>query len=300
MKRIDLSQINFPLETKRYTKKIKEIIQLFGECKYDEAEALAAKLNGYDPQLADMRAQLAFFRSDFNECVQQGLMVYPFLNEWYSGNKRKQTELMLEYALQMADESIRQEAIEILTEMHGHFTDEQLSTREFEHFKYIPILIEHAEGSLESFAFRLYTPPESPKELSVLADEYLTLHKKRFAKLQGNPMDNLEVVSGFMVSVFSQCRPEDYLALYEKHYTSPKLNNCHFSAAQIYIFLKQEGKAREALVNYAKYGFIPIEWTDIKPMEIFYDYSFVPLFNKELFRIIYNLPVPQLSSVRIS
>ena len=92
MKRIELSQINFPLETKRYTKKIKEVIQLYRECKYDEAETLAAKLNGYDPQLADMRAQLAFFRSDFNECVQQGIMVYPFLNEWYSENKRKQTE----------------------------------------------------------------------------------------------------------------------------------------------------------------------------------------------------------------
>lgn len=105
MKRIDLSQINFPLETKRYTKKIKEVIQLYRECKYDEAETLAAKINGYDPQLADMKAQLAFFRSDFNECVQQGLMVYPFLNEWYSENKRKQTERMLEYALQMADES---------------------------------------------------------------------------------------------------------------------------------------------------------------------------------------------------
>ena len=97
-----------------------------------------------------------------------------------------------------------------------------------------------------------------------------------------------------MVSVFSRCRPEDYLALYEKHYTSPKFNNRHFSAAQIYIFLKQEEKAREALVNYARYCFIPIEWTDIKPMEIFYDYSFVPLFNKELLETIYNLPVPQL------
>ena len=62
---------------------------------------------------------------------------------------------------------------------------------------------------------------------------------------------------------------------------------------QLHQLILQE-KASEALLNYARYGFIPVEWTDIKPMEIFYDYSFAPLFNKELLNNIYNLPVPQL------
>ena len=254
---------------------------------------MAKKLVGYDPQLADMRAQIAFFRSDFNECVQQALLLYPCLDEWYSGNKKTDTERMLEYALWNADADIKQEAIEILRSMYQYFPEQQLAARGFEHFRYIPQLIEHAEGEPEQFSFRLYTPPESPKELSAVIDEYLTLHKKRLAGMTGDPMENPSVIGSLLVSVKSQCRPEDYLMLYQDHCTAPELLNQHFSAAQIFLYLKQEDQAREALLNYARYGFIPVECTDVKPVSIFYDYSFVPLFNRELFDAIYMLPVSE-------
>lgn len=297
MNKIDLSQLDFStLVFPRITKVFKETVQLYCDCKYDEAELCAKKLKGYEPQLADMRAQTAFFRCDFNECVQQAILFYPFLDEWYSGNKRWETEKMLEYALQKADEEIRREAIEILMSMYHYFSDEQLERRGFEHFKHIPRLIEHAAGNLESVSnpYHIYSPPESPKELSEITDEYLTFHKKRLSKLQGDPLENPGVISHILLMIKDQGHPEDYIELYSKHFSAPQLLNDHFDAAKIYIYLKQEDKARESLINFARYGFIPIEWTDVKPMSIFVDYSFVPLFNKELFDIIYHLPVPQL------
>ena len=76
----DLSQINFDaIAFPRKTKTFKNVVQLFSACHYDEAETIAKKLVGYDPQLADMRAQIAFFRSDFNACVQQALLLLVLL-----------------------------------------------------------------------------------------------------------------------------------------------------------------------------------------------------------------------------
>ena len=247
-----------------------------------------------------MRAQAAFFRSDFNECVRQGLLVYPFLDAWYSGNKRRETEMMLEFAIHRADAEIRQEAIGILAEMHHHFTAEQLGSRGFEHFRYIPQLIEHATGDLESFAnpHHIYTPPESPKELCEVTAHYLKLHEKRFAALPGDPLENPAVIAGLLVTVADQCRPADYLELYHKHFAAPELTNSHFTAAKIYLSFRQEDQARDALLNYARCGFIPIEWTDVKPMAIFVDYSFVPLFTKEFLDTIYHLPVPKQGTVQ--
>ena len=297
MKRTDLSEIDFSaLAFPRKTKTFKTVVQLYCECRYDEAEALSAKLTGCDPQLADMRAQTAFFRSDFNECVRQGLLVYPFLDEWYSGNKRQQTRMMLEYAINKADEEVRQEAVGILNDMYHHFSEEQLAARGFEHFVYIPQLIVHATGVLESFAkpHHIYRPPESPEELSAIAEDYLRLHEKRLAALKCDPMDDPSVIRSIMPLIEYRGRPEDYLKLYNEHCTSPELNNCHFAAAKICLYFGQEDKAREALLNYARYGFIPVEFTDVKPMEIFVDYSFAPLLTKELLDAIYDPPVPEL------
>lgn len=295
MKRYDMSQFDFSaLVFPRKTKTFKNVIQLYCECKYEEAEALSEKLKGYDPQLADMKAQTAFFRCDFNECVKNIMEFYPFLIEWYSGNKKWDTEKMLEYALQKADKDIKQEAIEILMEMYNSFSSEQLDIRGFEHFKYIPTLIEHANGVLEDFAnpYHIYSPPETPQKLNAIIDDYLLKNKKRFANLKGDPMDDPAIVNNVLLLIENNGYPEDFLKIYSEHFTSPFLIYTHLEATKIYLYLKQEDKARDTLVNYAKYSWIPVESTDIKPLSMFVDYSFVPLFNKELFDIIYHLPVP--------
>ncbi len=95
------------------------------------------------------------------------------------------------------------------------------------------------------------------------------------------------------MQLFNRGYPEEFLSLYEKHCTSPLLMYQHLDAVKIYICLKQPEKAQNALLNYAKYGWIPIEWTDVKPVSMFVDYSFVPLFTKELFDAIYQTPVPR-------
>ncbi|HAG14505.1 MAG TPA: hypothetical protein DCG49_11695 [Ruminococcus sp.] len=289
----DLSQINFDaIAFPRKTKTFKNVVQLFSACHYDEAETIAKKLVGYDPQLADMRAQIAFFRSDFNACVQQALLLYPFLNAWYSENKTKETQRMLAFALRKADAPVRQEAFDILMQMHQHFSQQELDKRGFEHFKSIPLLLEHASGDLVRFAVRNYTPPDDPKPLSAVTESYLECHKNRLAKLSGDPLENPAVLSSLLVSVKAECRPEDYLAIYQKYCTSPQLRNAHFPAAAICLYLQQYDRAKEALLNFAKYGFTPIEWTDVKPMAIFFDYCVVPLFDNAFLERIDRLPVP--------
>ncbi len=287
MSQIDFSNLTFP----RLTKKYKTVSQLYRACQYEEAEALANTLSGNEPQLADMRAQTAFFRSDFNTCVQQTLLFYPYLDEWYSGNKRSESQKMLAFALQRADADIRQEAIGILKKMYHHFSDEQLDRREMAHFKAIPQLIEHATGPLGqcSNPDANYTPPETPQELSAVLDGFLETNKKRLAKLQGDPLDDAQIVSKLLVTVIDQCRPEDYLYLYEKLLCSPALQYAHFRAAKIHLYLNQPEKAREALLNYARYGFWPVEWSDVRPMAIV-DWPFIPLLDKELLDCIYRIP----------
>lgn len=287
MSQIDFSNLTFP----RITQKFKTVSQLYRACQYEEAEALAKTLTGYEPQLADMRAQTAFFRSDFQTCIQQTLLFYPYLDEWYSGNKRSETQKMLVFALQKTDADIRQDAIGILMKMHHHFSDEQLEQREMAHFKAIPQLIAQASDSLGQCSNRdaNYTPPDTPKELSDVLDDFLECNKKRLAKLQGDPLDDAQIVSKLLVTVIDQCRPEDYLYLYEKHLCSPVLQYAHFRAAKIYLYLNQPEKASEALINYARYGFWPVEWSDVRPMAIV-DCPFLPLLTKDLLDRIYRIP----------
>ena len=204
MIRYDFSQIDFSsLSFPKKTKKFKEFINLYWDCMYEDAETLSSKLIGYEPQLADMRAQAAFFRSDFNECVNQIMIFYPFLVEWYSGNKRDDTKKMLEYALNKADKDVREEAISILTEMHKYFSKEQLEHRDYLHFKYIRTLIEHSTGNLEEFSnpHYIYTPPEKPKHLNEIIDTYIELHKKRIEKLQCDPMDDPATVREILFQI---------------------------------------------------------------------------------------------------
>ncbi len=191
MKRYDLTQIDFlSLKFPRKTKAFKTVCQLYCDCQYDKAEELSKKLTDHAPQIADMQAQTAFFHGDFNKCVEQIMLFYPFLIEWYSGNKKWETEKMLEFALQKADISVKQETIERLTEMYRFFTPEQLQSRGFEHFQYIPTLIEHANGQLETFAnpYHIYSPPQNPERADEIFSDYLSRNQKRLAKLSCVPL----------------------------------------------------------------------------------------------------------------
>ena len=95
-------------------KKLKEITDLYRACQFEKADLL---LDGFDKlphQKSAIKAQLSFFKWDFDTTVELILSYFEFLDEWYSANVVDDTVLMLEYALLNCDENIKNKAIQKL------------------------------------------------------------------------------------------------------------------------------------------------------------------------------------------
>lgn len=291
MKRYNLSEFDFDaINPVSVPKQLKDITNLYRACKFDEANALLEKFGKLPHQVLDIKAQLAFFKWDFDEAVKYILEYYPFLGEWYSGNKTDDTQRMLVFSLMNASPEVKSEAMEILQEMYGFFNEEQLQKRNLRYFKLIPQIIDAANGNYESYQ-RIFVPSEKHLSYEDILQEYSAYHKIKLDSLKSSLEDDARTAGDVLSLIRDNGEPSDFVRLYEKHCKTSKLYyRYHIEAIKIYLYLGELDKARAAAVNYVKYGFIPIEWTDIMPLSVFDNYSFIPVFTKGLFNIIYNTP----------
>lgn len=291
MTHYDLSEIDFPsIKPVAAPKPLKEITHLYRACRFEEADKLLEKNDTLPRQTADIKAQLAFFSCDFDKTVQYILEYYPYLNEWYAMNKKSDTEKMLAFSLAKSSEDIKNEAISILDEMYGYFSEEQLSDVRYSHFKAIPRIIDIAKGNYSKYA-KGYTPPESPKEYKEIFDKYAEFHKSQLKALKCAPEDDPKTAGDLIYLIEKSGKPEDITELYEADCKSTKLHyNAHLTAIRVYLYLNDPERAEEAAVDYVKYGWLPITETDIMPVSLFDDYCMTPMLTNELLSTLKNIP----------
>lgn len=292
MKTYDYTKIDFPsIEVQRTPKQLQKITDLYRACKFEEAEILLDKAGLQTHQTADIMAQLTFFQWNFDKAVEYILEYYAWLGEWYSGNKKGYTEKMLAFSLLKATPKVREEAIEVLQHMYDSFTEEQL--KDFKHYRQfaaIPRIIDIANGNAENY-YHTYKPCESPKEFSEVLNDYAKYHDSQLKALRCSPEEDAFTVRDLLILIEDRGKTDDFIRLYEKHCQSSKLSESnHMVAIKIYMYLKEYERAKNAVVNCIKYTWYPIEYTDVMPLSIFYDYSFMELFTKELFEEIFHIP----------
>ena len=91
-------------------KQLKNITDLYRSCQFEKADMLLEKLDKLPNQILSIKAQLAFFKWDFDRSVELILGYYDHLDEWYSANAQNDTILMLTFSLLKCSGDVKENA----------------------------------------------------------------------------------------------------------------------------------------------------------------------------------------------
>lgn len=285
----DISTIEFNyINVVSVPKKLRDIAELFRDGHYEEANLRLASFEKQPRQKAALEAQLAFFGCDFETVIERIMEYYPYLGEWYTGNMWHQTAMALSFALIRArSQPIAKDCIEYLKALYESLSEEQLANKGLRYLTFIPQIIDRAYGKFNSTP--KYSPPENPKSYDELFDGYAQYHRKQLAKLDCPPEEDSHTASDMLILIGSSGSADDFLRLYEMHCKSPELRDwAHIKAARIFMFLGDNDRAAEALLDFATVGWNPLECTDILPMSMLDADDLFPLISDEMLAKIYS------------
>lgn len=285
----DISTIDFSnITVVGVPKKLRDAAQLYRDGHYDEATLQLAAFNKQSRQKAAIEAQLAFFKCDFETAIERIMEYYPYLGEWYSGNMWYQTAMALSFALIRAkSQSIAKECIEYLMTLYNGLSEKQLANKGLRYLTFIPQILDRVDGKFNST--QQYFPPEAPKSYDELFDGYAQYHKRQLAKLDCPPEEDTRTASDMLILIDSSGSTDDFLRLYKMHCKSPELRDwAHIKAARIFIFLGENDRAVEALLDFATVGWYPIENTDIMPLSMLDADDLFTLISDEMLAKIYS------------
>ena len=287
-------------------KKLKEITDLYRACQFEKADLL---LDGFDKlphQKSAIKAQLSFFKWDFDTTVELILSYFEFLDEWYSANVVDDTVLMLEYALLNCDENIKNKAIQKLSDIYREKCRENENKNEklARHIQRIPRIIEIATsekeyGLLGSFTHRNYQIPDDPKSLDEIVAIYKEHNESACKKIKGDLLNSEKGIINILNLVKDKGDPQDFVTLYKKVERSTKMSMyISMDAIRIFRYLNRYHEAKQAIIDLVKYRWHAVEWTDVMPVSALVGIDCFDLYDEELFTAIYNIPKDVEQSIK--
>lgn len=252
--------------------------KLFLQRDYDEAFKIMERVSGVDHQKEAILAQLALFSNDYSGAAEYCMSFIPHLDEWYTINMINCSFAMLTFCAFQTD---RQNVLNFLENLKRIFIK-----RESNQFTNIMIgsIDKSVEALMKDTFEKKYIPPENPMSL-IEAIAYLK--EKCHKDLTGETPDDAAYILSRMDRKMDAL---EYIKYYERFADSVKLTEyTRFDAIKIYSYLDKPDKIREAVCDFYKYSWIPVEKTMVMPISIFtYDINIWSAFSKELFDYIYK------------
>lgn len=257
-----------------------KVCKLFLERNYEGAEKAMEKVKDLPHQKAAIRAQLALFSWDFDKTVECCKEYFPHLDEWYSRNMIDESFAMLAFS---AIKSGREkEVIEYLDDLKTALPKE-------ENERYTEIMLWSIENTVDILNGKTcgpqYTPPEEPMTL----DEAVEFLRKNNNKKELTA-DTPEGAAYILSRMENKMDCKDFLMLYERFAKKQKFTEITRKyAVEMYLYLDQPEKVRQAICDCYNYSWIPVEKTIIMPTSILtYDRNLWDIYTKEMFDYIYK------------
>ena len=263
-------------------KKLKDICGLYLKRHYDEADALLDKFNKLPHHKAAVLAQKALFSWDFNSAIDLCFEFVPYLSEWHSYNMRSEGIAMLTFA---GTHCRTDEVIAFFEKLRNDYADADKDDREkVMLLSMINQSLDILHGNMQTHGSP-FTAPECPISIEDIRKNHLVGHYEKYAD-----RDDAEAINHIMMVANKKCSAEDYIKLYEMHPQSPDIRDRQrLTAIHAYAYLGDNEKAQQAVIDYWKFGWLPIERTDIMPLDLFpHNCDIWHLFTKDVFSEIYN------------
>lgn len=260
---------------------LSKVCKLFLERNYGEAEKAMEKVKDFPHQKAAIRAQLALFSWDFDKTVEYCMEYLPHLDEWYTRNTVDESFAMLAFSAMKCGRE--KEAVKYLDDLKTNLSDG-------EDERYTKIMLGSIKNTADILNGKIcepqYTPPDDPMTLDE-AIEYLRKNNKK----KDLTADTAEGADYILTRMYNKMDCKDFLMVYERFAKVQKFSEMttRKTAVEMYLYLGQPDKVRQAICDSYNYAWIPAEKTVIMPISILtYDRNLWDIYTQEMFDYIYK------------
>ena len=225
----------------------------------------------FPAQVDAVLAQAAVFSADWPAAVDLGRKSVLAREQWYSGNFLDENLAALTFgairtgacddAAQWAREWLASELDDLREHIRGVLTKQ--------------VEIQSLAMAGAPTGLREWKAAENPKPLAVF-EAMLAANRKRVSA------DSVEGINYMLHFVATDGDPADFLKLYHRVAEMPQLSDDHhITAARIYKHLGDVAAAKAALLNWRRFGWLPVEATDILPMRLFTFFDLYPILSDQ-------------------
>jgi len=224
-------------------------------------------------QVDAVLAQAAVFSADWSTAVELGRNSVVAYEQWYSGNFLQENLAALTFI------AIRTGACDPAAQWVQEWLAGELGRDDLrEHMRGVltrQVEIQSLAMAGAPTGLREWKAAENPQPLAAF-EAKLAANRKRVAP------DSVEGISYMLHFVGTDGDPADFLKLYHRVAEMPQLSDDHhITAARIYKHLGDVAAAKAAISNWRRFGWLPVEATDILPMRLFTFFDLYPILSDQ-------------------
>jgi hypothetical protein len=256
-------------------KKLKDILNILRNGQIEEGLEQLEKIKDFEVQKSIVKAEINYFKSNYQEALRYDEQSLPFDDQWYAGN------ILTEHLFAYSYFSI----------VSGNFLQAEKFLKQFLLDKENIELPEHRinfyRHQITHHLMKINGEKKliiDPTELNVIKngnkeEEFIEQLKKYRPKLDYNSVEGAEYLLNFMFEKYNTISALEY---YEIYADKIKLEDHHINAARLYVKNDDKEKASEALLRFSCKAWWPVEHIQITPMKLLMFEDLQPILTQEL------------------
>lgn len=264
-------------------KKMRDILADIRNGQVDSGLERLDSLKGFEPQKATVRAEIGYFRSEYEEALTHEEQALPFDEQWYASNVLTEHLFAYSRAALLSGNVLR--ASQFLQQFLAQKEKLNLPDHSLNFYRY------QVAQHLQRLA-GVRRLPSDPQPMPLLAtgapkEEFVTQLREYRPKLAFDSAAGADYLLHFM---FATAATPEVLRYYRTYADELRTENHHLSAARLYVQLGDVKSAGKAILTYAAIAWFPVEHTQVTPMRLWEFEELCPILTPAFKEEILALP----------
>lgn len=257
-------------------KELITILSDFRKGKIEESEIKLDKMDGFEVQKNLVKAQINYFKEDYEKAMSFDEKALPNNDQWYAGN------ILTEHFFAYSNSAIQSNQVARAAKFYKEYlvnkSNQNLPEHKINFYKHqISQHLQKIEGE-KNLIINFHKPYEIKEDGEPIEKFYQQYQRVR----QSSNLKSKDAIGYILHFLIDDGNTEECLDYYEANWESVIMEDRHLKIAQIYKAKKQIGKVKEVIFRFAEKFWSPIEHLQIVPMKLWCYEDLLPLIDKEL------------------
>ncbi|MFH6993732.1 hypothetical protein [Flavobacterium sp. FlaQc-48] len=273
------------MEIVKIPKKLRDVFDVLRSGQIEQGLEQLSKIKDFEPQKNIAKAEISYFKSNYEDAMTNDENALPFDEQWYAGNVLFEHFFAYTSAAMSTNNTIRAEKFysNYLTEKEKQgLPEHRINVYRHQVNQHLAKLKGEKNLKIDKNLLKVINEGKPISDFIAQLKEYRP-------KLTYESSQAAEYLLYFMLE---KGNTDESLAYYEKYAENLINQDHHINASRLFVLKGENEKAKKAILNYVKKWY-PVEHIQVTPIQIFQFEDLYPILTKEFKNEILETPKAQ-------